>query len=141
MEPAGIESFGNRSVTVTDSQGFSQTVEYSVPEEVWLWVDIRYELYNDESFPANGETQLREAVLAWTLTEFGVGQDAFPGRFNTPIYTVQGIGRVQVKVCITPTNAATPTFPTDYVDTVLPVGGRNYASLTGTRLTTTKGLL
>lgn len=135
-EPAGIESYGNQTVNVTDTQGIVQTVKYTIPVEVWLWIDLRYKKYGDESFPANGETLMREAILEWAATEFTVGKDVFPDRVKVPVYkNVPGVGEMQAWVQVTTAG----TTPTSYVDTTIEVGGRSVAVLTANRLTVTEG--
>lgn len=140
VQPAGIESFGNQSVDVLDSQGTTQTVKYTIPEDLWLWIDVRYERYDDESFPSNGETMLREYILEWATAEFTTGKDVFPRKVNSPIARVPGIGLVQIKAALTDIGVS-PTFPTDFVDEAgsIVVGGRNVAVLTSGRLTITEG--
>lgn len=135
-EPAGIESYGNQTVTVTDTQGILQTVKYTIPVEAWLWVDLRYKKYGDEAFPANGESLIREAVLEWAVGEFTVGKDIFPDRVKVPVYkNVPGVGEIQVRVQVT----AAGVSPTSYVSTPIEVGGRSVAVLTANRLMTTEG--
>ncbi len=137
-QPAGIESYGNRLVQITDSQGQGQVVKYTIPEDLWLWLDVRYKRYNDESFPANGETLLREKILEWAQSEFIVGADVFTSRVNTAIYQVPGIGDIQVRAAVVPVST-TPTFPGDFVQGQIVVGGRNVALLASDRLTITEG--
>lgn len=140
-QPAGIESYGNQDVEVTDSQGYQQTVRYTIPEGRWIWADIRFKRYNDETFPADGLARLREKILDWALGEFVVGQDIFPGRFRTPINEVPGVGLVQIRCAMTAPGDPAPTFPTDYLgeDSFVPVGGRFVASLESSRLSITEG--
>lgn len=139
-QPAGIESAGNQEVQLTDSQGFAQVVKFTIPDTLWLWTDIRYKKYNDETFPPNGETMLRDSILTWAQQEFTVGRDIFPGRFRTPIYQVPGIGLVQIRCALTVAGSV-PAFPADFIgeDGFIAVGGRNIALLASSRLTLTEG--
>lgn len=131
--PAGIESYadttpggGGVAVNVTDSQGATQVVKFSRPVSKYLHLKLFYKLYSEEAFPADGETRLRDAILAWSLSEFTLGQDVIPQRFYTPIYTVPGIGPVIVQVALTDGEDAAPSsWSTDPIV----VGGRVIVSL------------
>ena len=69
---AGITMIGNVTKAVTDSQGHEQTIRFSRPTPVNVFVDFVIE--TTENFPGDGETQIKDGVLAWgdSLT---IGQD------------------------------------------------------------------
>jgi uncharacterized phage protein gp47/JayE len=96
--PAGIAANGNTSGTATDSQGTLHTISYNVPVSVAVWVKVLYDLYAEEQFPADGTTEIANAIVAWALTEFTPGKDVIAPRFLAPVYTVPGIGNVQVTI-------------------------------------------
>lgn len=129
--PAGILSYGrpgssDSPQTIVDSQGNNQSIAFTRPTALPIWVKIQYQTYPEEVFPADGVAQIRAAVLKWAGTEFAVGKNVFAGRFNVPIYeTVPGIGALVVKVGTT----STPT------DSTIDVSGAQYAFLADERLT------
>ena len=98
IQPAGIESFGNTSVTVYDSNGDPQTVKFSRPTQISIWIIAEYYKYSEEVFPSNGEDLIVDAILAYgeTLTS---GLDIIPQRLLPKIFeTVSGIDRVVIKI-------------------------------------------
>jgi uncharacterized phage protein gp47/JayE len=128
--PAGIESYGNVTVNVLDSEGTSQTVKFTVPQEKYLHLRILRSLYSEEVYPVNGDQAIKDAVLAWALTEYTVGQDVIPQRVFVPIYTVPGIAQVSVEVSVTPAPGDAPTWTTS----IVPVDARDYVALADSRI-------
>ena len=61
-KPAGIETFGNTSFTIDDSQGNDQVVFFSRPTEIFIWVQVALTLYTEETFPPNGTVLVAEAI-------------------------------------------------------------------------------
>ena len=116
-KPAGIQTFGNITGTVIDSQGFSQTVKFSRPSEVLIYIGIELVVNTDPSepggvYPANGDDLVRDAVLAYGAG-FEIGQDVVLSRFFTPINTVPGIVEIVVKAGLAPTPSGTSNLPID----------------------------
>lgn len=130
--PAGIEAYadttpgaGGVAVTVTDSQGTAQVVKFGRPVTRYLHLRIMYALYSEESFPANGDALLREAILEWAAVEYTLGQDIIPQRALAPVYTVPGIGQATPQVALTAGEDEPPTWSS----APIAVGGRVYAQL------------
>lgn len=60
----GIETIGDITKNVIDSQGFAQEIKFSRPEEIDIWVEI--DLTIDPSlFPSDGANQVAALVLAY----------------------------------------------------------------------------
>jgi uncharacterized phage protein gp47/JayE len=80
--PGGIENHGDNSITVTDAQGDSEVIRYSVAsEQVLHWI-IAVTKDTDpgaESYPADGDALVDAAVVAYGAT-LSVGQDVLPVR-------------------------------------------------------------
>lgn len=70
---AGITFVGAISKIVTDSQGFMNTIKFSRPDEVDIWVEVDLNI-DPELFPVDGTTQVRDAILAYGL-QLTIGQD------------------------------------------------------------------
>jgi len=66
-QPSGIQSFGNTTEIVTDSQGNPQTIKFSRPESVYIHVQVSRDLYDEESYPTNGDQLIKEAIVNWSL--------------------------------------------------------------------------
>jgi uncharacterized phage protein gp47/JayE len=70
---AGIETIGDIPKTVTDSQGFAQTIKFSRPASVDIYVE--FDLTIDSNFyPTDGDDQVKAAVVAWG-DALGIGTD------------------------------------------------------------------
>jgi uncharacterized phage protein gp47/JayE len=128
-KPAGIKSYGNHSEVTTDSQGRSQTMYFSRPTPLVLYVKCNIVKNTDSSegavYPSNGD-----ALVAAAILEFGnqaiVGRDVVPSQFYTPINTVPGVWGISLKIDI----IAVPVFTG-----VVVVGQTELASFDSSRIT------
>ena len=113
-KPSGIETHGNVSVDITDSNGDSQTVKFSRPVTVYGWVRVTVNALNaEESLPDTAATGIKQAVLDYASANFGVGDDIITQRFYGAIYSsVPGIGQITVEVDITALDTDSPTYST-----------------------------
>jgi uncharacterized phage protein gp47/JayE len=114
-KPAGIETVGNFSGTVLDSQGFVQTVKFSRPTtaDVWLEVDITKNTDPSEPggvYPANGDDLVRDAVLAYGDT-FEIGQDVVLIRFFNAINAIPGVVGIVIRAGFAPDPVGTANLP------------------------------
>jgi len=73
VKPAGILTVGSISGTAVDSQGVSQTINFSRPTDVDIWLEVDLTVDN-ALFPANGITSAEQALVD-RGNEFGIGQD------------------------------------------------------------------
>ena len=76
-KPAGIESYGNTPVAVTDKYGNPQTVELTRSTTINLAFEIDYTKHTETVFPANGESQIISVVTNKTNT-LALGEDVIP---------------------------------------------------------------
>jgi len=89
-KPAGIESYGNISQSVVDSQGFAHTIKLSRPDDVILYVAITLAV-NAAVFPADGVEQVRAALLSVADT-LNIGDDVVMLAFScAPLRLVPGV--------------------------------------------------
>lgn len=86
---AGIRSYGSTSGTVVDSQGHSQTVEFSRPTEIDVYVDVTL-TYDATLYPSDGDTQVRDAILAVGDVS-GLGKDVVARRLVAAVFSVAGV--------------------------------------------------
>jgi len=95
-KPAGIETVGNTSGTITDSQGFTKIVKYSRPTELAIYLEL--DLTVDGSFPANGATVIENALIAWG-DGLGIGENVivYP-KLVSQLCAVQGVTDVTVRI-------------------------------------------
>ncbi|HKL76974.1 MAG TPA: baseplate J/gp47 family protein [Gammaproteobacteria bacterium] len=114
VKPAGIETHGDISVIVTDSQGEPQTIEFSRPVDVYIWADITVDVADSDEFPDGAETTIKEEIVASAEARFGVGDDVIYQALFGPIYNnVPGIGDVTITVASS-SDAGTQPDPGDY---------------------------
>jgi uncharacterized phage protein gp47/JayE len=71
-KPAGIQPFGAISGTTVDSQGRSQTVAFSRPIQVPIFVTLNI-VHDPTSWPTNGVAQVQAAIAAY-VNGLGIGQ-------------------------------------------------------------------
>ena len=116
LKPAGIETFGLITGTVTDDNGDTQTVKFSRPVTQYAWVRVSIDLlYPEETFPATAQASIKEAVLAHAAT-IEVGEDIIAQRFYGPIYAAtSGIGKITVEVAVTASPSGTPAYSTNNI--------------------------
>ena len=59
----GITYFGNITEVITDSQGFQQTIKFSRPTDVPVFVNFTIE--TNENYPLDGDDRIKSAIVAW----------------------------------------------------------------------------
>ncbi len=97
-KPVGVETIGDITSVVRDVKGNLQNVHWSRPTEVFIFVEVTYSLYDEEIFPSNGETLIKESILN-TGQGFSLDNDVIPNRFIGDIYrTVEGIDSLSIRV-------------------------------------------
>lgn len=100
--PAGIATHGSTSVLIYDSQGGSQTVNFTRPSQLIIWVNVEYSIYSEEAFPASGAADIAATVVSWCAANLTTGKDVFGGRIAGAIYqAVPGIGNMAVTISTT----------------------------------------
>lgn len=72
--PAGIKKHGGVTVGIIDSQGFNQTIKFSrpTPVDIWLELDITIDVPN---FPIGGDAALKEQIVEYATKNFSIGDD------------------------------------------------------------------
>lgn len=87
-KPTGITSVGNTLINVTDSQLFTHPINFERPTPIPIYITMT--LTTDELFPADGEDQIKSAILEYSQSQFSVGDDVIYTRLYTPINSVEG---------------------------------------------------
>jgi hypothetical protein len=96
-KPAGIRTFGNTMVSITDTAGKPQSIYFSRPEGVVIATRVTYTLYDEEVFPLDGATLIKNAVVSYG-NALAAGEDVIPKRFYGPIYiAVEGLSFITVE--------------------------------------------
>jgi hypothetical protein len=110
---AGVATYGNvnsgAGIAFEDDEGFDQVVEFSRPVNRYAWLDIEYELYSEEDFPADGEDQIAAAVLAFGNANSPIGKDFILQRFIGPCM-IPGVASVTIQIAVTSTSGGSPSY-------------------------------
>ena len=121
---AGPTMFGDISETVVDSNGFNQTVKFSRPTDINIWVEV--DLTTDVNFPDDGIALVEAAILEYG-NNLEIGDDVI---VYTPLVsaigTVDGITDLVIRV------GTTDTPTTD--DNII-IGEREKADFDSARIT------
>ncbi len=72
----GIATVGTNSANHTDSQGTVHSVAFSRPAIRDIWIDI--DVTVDAEYPADGDTQVADALKAFGDANYGIGDDVIP---------------------------------------------------------------
>jgi len=133
---AGIDTFGDIMVLVTDSVNYQHDIFFNRPVPVYIWVDVTVTLYNEEQFPDGGVPQI-QLIVTETGNNFGIGKDVIVQRFFGPIYSnVSGIGSLDIKVAKAADVNAIPA-PEDYTSSNIPISARELSQFDVTKVMVT----
>lgn len=95
----GIETIGDIVKQVEDSQGFLQTVKFSRPTDVNIWIE--WDITKDPNeYPVDGDAQVEAATLAFGETQT-VGEDVVVYGSNSLICAINdipGIIRAELRI-------------------------------------------
>ena len=104
-KPAGIETVGDISMSVIDSQGAIHTIKFSRVLEKDIFIEVRIKGNSDPSegnlYPSNGDYLVEESLLSF-LRGFKIGQDIIVNLMYSPINTVPGITGVDILMGLSP---------------------------------------
>jgi uncharacterized phage protein gp47/JayE len=95
VKPSGIETYGNTTVVIPE---VDDAINFSRPNEVEIFVEVTYTLYNEELFPVEGEASIAQAIHEFANT-LSVGEDVIAQRMFGEIYkNVEGIQSLDIKL-------------------------------------------
>lgn len=112
-KPTGIQSVGNTLQTVYDSQGFPHPIRYEIPNPTAIYIDMELEV-DVTAFPADGGDQIKQAILAYAVENFSVGDDVAASRLYTPINSVAGHQVNHLYIGIAPSPVTSATIQVDF---------------------------
>lgn len=110
-KPAGIQTFGNTSFTITDSQGEQQVINFSRPTPIYIWVTVVLTLYSEETFPPNGQDLVAESINTYG-NNLGIGVDVLLQRVLAQIFNVPGIASGAMQIAATNGPGDSPLYGT-----------------------------
>jgi hypothetical protein len=121
-KPAGIETYGNTEQDITDSQGNTQAIFFTIPVPVYIWIDVVLTLDTNpnDPFPANGILLVQSALVNYinglitngeqAIPPLGSGNTVFIQRVQAQIFTVPGIASAVVTTAATSALNVAPSF-------------------------------
>ena len=110
-KPAGIETYGNQSTSVTDSQGFTQTINWSRPIAVDIYLEV--DLVTTPSFVAT-EAEIKQAFVDYATDNLGIGDDVivYPALMCV-LNAFAGISDVTFRIGVAPGPTLDNNIPID----------------------------
>lgn len=136
-KPAGVETYGDILNIVTDVNGNSQAVYFSRPEPSYIWVEVDYTLYDEESFPLDGEDSIKQAIVDYAEA-LDLGDDVIPKRFFGSIYSaVSGIEDLVIRIASSGTDPNTEPSGGSFLEDPIDITSTQIAKLDIDRITVT----
>jgi uncharacterized phage protein gp47/JayE len=110
VQPSGIESYGNTTINVTDSENNLQEIKFSRPEALYIWVKVKRDLNPEETYPTDGDNLIKQEIVDWALANLEVGDDVIRQRLSEPVYSVPGIGDIEISLDYSTNIGHSPTY-------------------------------
>ena len=105
------EQFGLLSALYEDITGNTHQIRFSRPESTEVFINVDYQLYDEEVFPEDGGAQIAIAIQEFAAKEYIIGKDVLTGRLSTPCFTVPGISNVNITVGLTAVALSSDDIP------------------------------
>lgn len=128
---AGIAFQGTTTTTVVDSQGVSQTVKFSRPTIVNIYVDITL-VKDPASYPTTGDALVQAAIATYGGVQL-VGKDAVAASIGAQAFTVAGVLDVPRSGSLGGTLISLAPSPTS--DATIVITSRQLAAFDTSRIT------
>ena len=94
IAPAGIATYGNESIVILDSNGDSQTIYFTRPQPVYIWVRMTITHSTKIELPVDAAAAIQTAIMNWSTTNSQVNEDVIVQNLFSPTYSVPGIATV-----------------------------------------------
>lgn len=88
----GIETHGTETAVVVDASGTNQTVKFSRPADVEIFLKVG--IQKNADYPADGDAQIKAALVAYGDANYGVGDDVYPRALIPSVIGVAGVYNV-----------------------------------------------
>lgn len=114
--PAGVNTYGTTTVSLTDVQGFSYDLNFSRPAEVPIHVEVDVTVVDSSVYPSDGDAQIIAAILAYVSSgasalgipsgydQNGVlpGETVYASSLYVPVASVPGTKITAIRVGTAP---------------------------------------
>lgn len=98
-QPSGIQSHGSITKTVTDTEGYEQTIKFSFATQTDVQIEVKIAV-DDTTYPSNGDETIQEAIQEYFETLI-VGQDVKNSTISNIAYDAvegQGIEIITIEI-------------------------------------------
>lgn len=111
VSPAGIQTWGTNTVTVTDSNGDTQYVRFSRLQAVSLFIKVVYTVYSEESLTPDIQNVIKN-IVEDQVNSYGAGVDFIPQRLFGPIFSgTTGVQSLDIQWSLNGTTWSSTTKP------------------------------
>jgi len=114
---AGIETRGNITEQITDSQNIIHDIKFSRPSDIDIYLIVNITPNTDpqegELYPVDGDTQVENTILAFA-ENFQIGQDVIINQLYTPINTINGVIGIDIKAGTAPSPTQSNNISVDF---------------------------
>lgn len=87
-KPTGIQSMGDTTVQVADSQGFLHKISYKTPTEVPIYITMS--ITDQGGMPGDAAAQIKQNLVDFSEANLFISDDVIYSRLYTPINSVAG---------------------------------------------------
>ncbi len=108
-KPAGIASHGNIQIIVPDSTGRDQSVFFSRPVNLYIYVNIQITLDDTNTYPTNGSDTIKNSITT-QIRKLNVGDDVIYQSLYKSVYSINGISSATIAIGGTLNELVVPTL-------------------------------
>jgi uncharacterized phage protein gp47/JayE len=122
LAPSGIAFYGNTSQAIVDSNGDTQTILFTRPVPVYIWINIEATHSTKISIPVNAIQAIQTNIMNWAASNSAANGDVLIQELFAPIYQCLGIAVVTLLEIGSSASASVP--PVSYGTTNITIGIR-----------------
>ena len=111
-KPAGVLAYGNTTVSVVDSQGFSHDISFQRVADVNIYINVSISTYTGA--PPTATADIKAALIAY-IDALKIGDDVVYSRLYTPINTVAGVQVNSLAIGTSPSPTGTSNIPVSLI--------------------------
>lgn len=109
--PQGIQSHGDITETVEDSQGFDQEVSFTRPSDIDIYVSM--DITTTSEFPSGGSDDIKESIVDYGESNFLISDDVIYSQLFGPIHETPGVTSVTLTIGTSPSPVGTSNITID----------------------------
>ncbi len=113
--PGGIQTYGDIEVIIYDSNNKPQTMYFSRPENLYIYVQVALVFDGSGTYPADGDAKIKAGILA-QITSLSVNEDVIIQSLFKSIYSVPGISNVFLTIGGSTSSTVAPTLSNTNID-------------------------